>query len=443
MQEAECLYLQVIALCPEHVDSCVYLGLLYSGLEQFAEAAGCFAQAQALLPNEPAIAYHLGTAYYATGQKRMAIEQFQKTLALDNLHWQAAYNLGTVFLGSGQLPEAIAAYEKAAGLQPGDPDIHFNLGLAYKKAGRLEEAMRAYGRALEIAPDDAEAHYNLALVHKESHRKEDAIASLEIAIALKPDYAQAHGNLGVLYLDQGRVEAAVACYRQLIALNHNVESARHILAALTGVTTVSAPSSYIADLFDSFSARFEDRLLVDLEYRTPWDLKSLLLAESGQKRNYPRLLDLGCGTGLVGQVFADLSSCRVGVDLSPKMIEVAAAKKIYDQLAVAEIVDFLGQHDALYDLIVAADVLIYVGGLESIFPLLAERLAPGGRVLFSTEQLDGDGYVLRQSGRFAHSPAYIREVAERCGLKVLAFEAARIRKEKGEWLLGSLFLLGA
>ena len=439
---AESLYRQVLSLCPEHVDACVYLGLLYSRMEKFTEAAGCFQRAQVLLPREPAISYQLGSVLYASGQHQLAIKQFKQTLAMDNTHWQAAYNLGTALLDLGNTAEAIAAYKKAASLHPQDPDIHFNLGLAHKKSGQLEAAIQAYLCTVEITPDDAEAHYNLALVYKELDCKEDAIAALEIAVALKPDFAAAHGNLGVLYLDQGRESEAIACYRQLLSLNHNVEAARHILAALTGETTAVAPPSYIADLFNNFSSHFEERLLVDLGYRTPWDLKNLLMGEPGKRKSFPRLLDLGCGTGLVGLAFRDIAPYRVGVDLSPKMIAEAEAKKLYDQLAVAEIVDFLQQGDDCFDLIVAADVLIYLGDLDSVLGALAKRLAQNGRILFSTEHLVGSGYRLCRSGRYAHSADYIRTVAGHNGLAVLASEKSRLRKEKEEWIKGELFVLG-
>ncbi|MFH1019394.1 MAG: tetratricopeptide repeat protein [Pseudomonadota bacterium] len=437
------LYLQAISLCPEHVDACFYLALLHRAMGAAAEAALWFERAHALLPGEAAIAYELGTTRYSLGQHRMAIEHFHKVLALDDTHWQAAYNLGTAHLAQGNTDEAIKAYHRAAQLNPQDADVHFNLGLACKKAGRLEEAMQSYLCAMEIAPDDAEVHYNLALVYKELGCKDEAITSLEIAVALRPGYGAAHGNLGVLYLDQDRAEDAIACYRRLIELDHNTASARHILAALTGETTAVAPSSYIAELFDSFSGHFEERLLVDLEYRTPWELKSLLLADPAGPSRFRRLLDLGCGTGLVGQVFQELSDYKVGVDLSPKMVEAAAAKKVYDELVVAEIVTFLEQHHGPFDLIVAADVLIYVGELDRIFATLARGLAGNGRILFSTEQMAGQGYRLRPSGRYAHAFSYIEAMAARHGLRILATQSADIRKEKGQWIAGDLYLLGA
>jgi len=436
------LYQQAIDLCPKHVDACFYLALLYRAMGASEEAAFWFDRAHTLLPGEAAIAYELGITRYSLGQQQMAIEHFHKVLALDDTHWQAAYNLGTAHLGQGNTSEAITAYQRAAQLNPQDADIHFNLGLACKRAGRLEEARQSYLCAMEIAPDDAEVHYNLALVYKELECKDEAITSLEITIALRPEYGAAHGNLGVLYLDQDKVNEAITCYQRLIELDHNAVSARHILAALTGETTAFAPSSYIAELFDSFSGHFEERLLVDLEYQTPWELKKMLLTDPDGPSRFERLLDLGCGTGLVGQIFQEISTCRVGVDLSPKMVETAATKKVYDELVVGEIVTFLEQNQEPFDLTVAADVFIYVGDLDRIFATLARGLAKNGRILFSTEQMTGQGYQLRQSGRYAHSFSYIDAMAARHGFRVLASQSANIRKEKGKWIAGDLYLLG-
>jgi predicted TPR repeat methyltransferase len=441
-ESAASLYLQTIDLCPEHVDACFYLALLHRAMGAPAEAAFWFDRAHTLLPGEAAIAYELGITRYSLGQQKMAIEHFHKVLALDDAHWQAAYNLGTAHLAQGNISEAITAYHRAAQLNPQDADIHFNLGLACKRAGRLEEAKQSYLCAMEIAPDDAEVHYNLALVHKALGCKDEAITALEIAVALRPGYGAAHGNLGVLYLDQDRVEEAIACYQRLIELDHNTASAHHILAALTGETTAVAPSAYIAELFDSFAGHFEERLLVDLEYRTPWELKNLLLADPAGPSHFARLLDLGCGTGLVGQIFQEISDCRVGVDLSPKMVEAAAAKEVYDELAVGEIVTFLEQNQEPFDLIVAADVFIYVGELDRIFATLAKGLAKNGRILFSTERMTGQGYRLRPSGRYAHTFSYIEAAAARHGFRILGSQSANIRKEKGKWIAGDLYLLG-
>lgn len=439
---AAALYLKAISLCPEHAGVCFYLALLYRARGEAAGAAHWFERAQRLAPEAAVITYELGMTRYSLGEYLVAADELQKVLDLDESHWQAAYNLGNAQLAIGRPAEAVKAYGRAAQLNPQDADSHFNLGIACKRAGLLDEAVEAYLCAMELVPEDAEIHYNLGLVYKDLGCKDEAIDSLEIAVALRPDYGPAHGNLGVLYLDREKVGEAIACYRRLIELDHNAASARHILAALTGETTAVAPSSYIAELFDSFAGHFEERLLGDLEYRTPWELKTLLLAEPAACR-FARVLDLGCGTGLVGDIFRELSGFMAGVDLSPQMLKAAAAKKVYDELILGELVDFLEQAKEPFDLIVAADVLIYVGELERIFSALGKGLAKGGRILFSTERMDdGDGYRLRPSGRYAHAAAYIKDLAVRYGFRLIARRAANIRKEKGAWIAGDLYLLG-
>src|SRR5205823_1806540 len=68
-----------------------------------------------------------------------------------------------------------------------------------------------------------------------------------------------------------------------------------------------------------------------------------------------------------------------------------------------------------YDLIVAGDVLIYVGSLDEIFPAVARALRPGGLFAFSLERHDGDeDFVLQH--RFVHNMGYIRRLAGEAGL---------------------------
>jgi len=115
---------------------------------------------------------------------------------------------------------------------------------------------------------------------------------------------------------------------------------------------------------------------------------------------------------------------------------------MYDRLEVAEIVTFLEQNQEPFDLIVAADVLIYVGDLDRIFASLVSGLARKGRVIFSTEHISGQGYHLCQSGRYAHTFSYIEKMAARHGFRIFSTQSANIRKEKGKWIAGDLYLLG-
>jgi len=440
MDRAIQLYQQAHTLDPRHVETCFYLALLYSQIDNPAETILWLEKAHNLAPSEPLIIHQLGVACLSSGQTSMAINYFQKALDLDAGNWETAYNLGTAYFAIGETTKAIKMYHQAVNHNPAEADIHFNLGLACKKAGYFEEAREAYMCALGIAPDDAEIHYNLAIVYNKLANQVEAANALEIAIILRPDFGAALGRLGVIYLDLDKIDQAIACFEKLIKLDHNATAAQHMVAALTGRTTDSAPLSYIKDLFDDFSDHFEKRLLVDLEYRTPWELKRIWDKAAGADA-HEHLLDLGCGTGLVGQIFKDAAKLKTGVDLSPKMIAAAKGKDVYDQLFEDDIVNFLRQCKSSFDLIVICDALIYLGAMETLFALLAKRLSSKGSILLSTEHYQGQGYKLLPSGRYAHSRAYIRELAKANALRIVVMEHTNLRKEKRQWIAGDLYLL--
>ena len=153
------------------------------------------------------------------------------------------------------------------------------------------------------------------------------------------------------------------------------------------------------------------------------------------------MLDLGCGTGLCGMPFRDIVKRLTGVDLSPRMIRKARERGIYDELLLGDLLTPLQGRDARYDLIVAADVFIYVGDLSAIFAACKIALRPGGLFAFSTEhEADAPSYVLRTSGRYAHPTEYIRTQAHEVGLTEFSIEQAIIRQEEGNPVAGQIFV---
>lgn len=234
-------------------------------------------------------------------------------------------------------------------------------------------------------------------------------------------------------------DKAIGVYEKLVEIGHNPIAAGHILHALKGHTTDSAPIAYIKELYDDFAGHFEERLVKDLLYETPKKAADFLEALNGGKRSYSRMLDLGCGTGLCGQAFGGMVDSITGVDLSAGMLAKAREKGIYDALVEDEIISFLESTSTFYNLIVAGDVLIYLGELESVFRLLPKCLSTEGRIIFSTEFFQGKGYKLRPSGRYAHSTSYITILAQENGLQILAMKTTNVRKENGQWIAGHIY----
>ena len=166
----------------------------------------------------------------------------------------------------------------------------------------------------------------------------------------------------------------------------------------------------------------------------------------GDEGVFGRALDLGCGTGLVGEAFRTLVNQFHGVDLSARMLDRARRKGVYDAVHLEDVHDCLGRCAAeatAFHLVLAAELFIYIGNLEPIFQGFAEVLAPGGLFAFSVEGTDGGAFKLLRTGRYAHADDYVRALASRHGLSVDASDEIEIRQQAHELAAGRLYVLGA
>jgi predicted TPR repeat methyltransferase len=398
---------------------------------------------QALLDEDqdnPQLSYLLALLFFENERLDDAAHWFGRVVSLAPEAAPAHYNLGIIFFEQGDYTKAAQAYEEAAKLCPEDADIFYNLALTRKKLGQFDKAFSCYEKVLQITPDAEDALYNIGVLCKDLHHHGDGIWFFEQVIRKNPDHAQALNNLGYLYHMEREVDKAIDTYQKLIALDYNTTMATHMLAALTGQTTATAPEGYIRKVFDSFSEHFEEILVDKLGYTVPEQLRAMLTGMEGHR--FPTTLDMGCGTGLSGEAFQDLTEKLIGLDLSPKMLEVAGKKGLYDNLHETDICSFLRENKDFFDLILAADVFIYAGDLSGIFTLVKKRTAAGCLFLFSTESAD-HGFCLKPMGRYGHAESYIRSLAEENGFIVLQVTEANIRKEKEEWIAGQLYMLQA
>ena len=155
------------------------------------------------------------------------------------------------------------------------------------------------------------------------------------------------------------------------------------------------------------------------------------------------MLDLGCGTGLIAEALSGRFQSMVGIDISGEMIQRAQEKALYTKLQVSELQQALSDSTEVFDVIIAADVLSYLGGLNEVMPLVYQRLAPGGRFIFSVETHSGTGFTLQESGRFAHSEAYISEQKDMAGFILEHSAETVLRREAGIDVPGVLYALMA
>lgn len=177
----------------------------------------------------------------------------------------------------------------------------------------------------------------------------------------------------------GDIEAAVAAYREVLALDpedHGGVAVR--LAALgQGKTPLRAPDAYVETLFDQHAMAFEEILVDQLGYAVPALVRQRL--DALNLGPFARVLDLGCGTGLLAAALRDRAEEIIGIDLSEKMIDIAEENDLYEGLYVGEVEEFLADNEeASFDLIAATDVLPYLGALEPLFVGAATNLSRSG-----------------------------------------------------------------
>lgn len=235
----------------------------------------------------------------------------------------------------------------------------------------------------------------------------------------------------------GRREEAEPLLREAAKRDHDGLFGASLRLAALGFAEVpdAPPAAYVRGLFDDYADRFETALVEDLGYRAPWLIADLIETVRPGGR-FSRGLDLGCGTGLMAEALAGRVDHFTGCDLSSEMIARAEAGERYQAVVVAEAATFLSERTQTLDLVTAADVLVYVGALDSLFRHVAVRLAPGGLFAFSVEEAcDGD-LVLRDSLRYAHGESYIRRTIVEADLEVVELTRGTLRFDRGAPIRG-------
>eukprot|EP00878_Enallax_costatus_P006555 GHUV01006873.1.p1 GENE.GHUV01006873.1~~GHUV01006873.1.p1 ORF type:complete len:349 (+),score=115.70 GHUV01006873.1:588-1634(+) len=335
--------------------------------------------------------YNEGVKLHRHGKLDDAEQCYRSFLLSQPAHADCLHQLGALLVqkgGNRHYHEALSLVKSAIQLAPANARYRRSLGVVHESAQHWLAAADAFQRAIEKQPSDLQAHIALARVLKRADCDARAAEVYKAVLRLKPDHPQAHYKLAGVLKALGKHEAAAEQYREHLKLDPNNTSAAFWLACLTRDTSTAAcPASLVAGLFDQYADHFDQHLVEKLQYRTPSVLMACILeaaaAAAGQSSScqgtkhprWPRCIDLGCGTGLMGPLLREHVGHLSGVDLSSGMVDKARQRGCYDDLDVGELAQHLQaaqQGGATYDLFVAADVFVYIGDLR---PVLAAAAA--------------------------------------------------------------------
>jgi predicted TPR repeat methyltransferase len=255
-----------------------------------------------------------------------------------------------------------------------------------------------------------------------------AIAEIQRALRIDPALSEARYQLGLAWLEAGEPDKALQSFSAIDPQDAPAEISARITQAETMRTAPRSNPQYVRHLFDQFSADYDGRMLGQLAYSAPRILREL--TDMVMPETVPHsldILDLGCGTGLVGVEFRTLARRLDGIDLSPAMIEKARTRGIYDALEVVDIESIPLANS--YDLAIAADTLVYLGDLAPLFRSLHSKLKSGGHFLFTVEAETEAEYALGPKRRWRHSEGYLRRVAGLSEFQVVGLLACSPRRE--------------
>lgn len=437
---AQRAYAKAIELNPQFGDAFYNQGVLLLKLGELERAQTSLLTALRINPRQAAIYGQLAQIELQQANYPQAIEYLRKRLIAQPEHIDSWHYLGMAHFSLSQFADAIHCFEKVLQLTHQHPECYEHLAIAYLKLDDKEKALTYFLRQLEIQPT-ANAAYNIGVLLIEKNRHRDAVEYLKHAIMLDPLHLPAHLNLGVEYLKLQQPAAALQHYQQAAAIKPDDPEIQHILMALTqNKTPDKAPAEYLKNLFDQYANYYDKHLTESLRYRVPQQLHAAVYQATQIAQPAWTILDLGCGTGLCGELFKEFAIKLIGIDISEEMVAVAKAKNIYDELQIADIEKVLENYHHL-DLVLAADVFTYIGELNGIFTKIKAALKPTGLFAFSVEKTKKNPFELQPSIRYAHSRTYLETLIAQHGFKILHLEETQLRTQKEAPVIGYLVVL--
>lgn len=450
------------------------LGNIYSQLNQFDNALSNYQQALILKPALDEVYFNLGQLFLKQGEYQQALEPlqywrekhpqhlpvifqlatchfqlqhyerakdlFEKVLE-NNLHdVETLCNYGVCCLHEGDIAKAIHCFATALRIDENHLPSRSNLAAALLQAERYQEARDQYWQYLKLSPDDIEARYNYGICLMMLGELGEAEQIFTGILDLIENHIDSLHNLAVINIKKGEKQNAINFYQKILANKPKDEIANYLYSALTQQQNLPrAPSSYVKNLFDNYAKHFDKHLRDELHYHTPELLKQAIVKQHPKK--FLTMLDLGCGTGLAGEAFKDLCEKKIGLDISTKMLAEAKNKNIYDELIEKDIDDYLAKTPEKFDLIIAADVLVYYGDLEKLFSLIIQHLKNNGIFAFSVEKTTHNNYELTASGRYQHQRDYLLRLAKQYQFKILSCEEKVLRKQDEKNVVGYIVIL--
>lgn len=414
---------------PNDALSSYFLSMICYEKQEYDTALKYISLADSISPNNDSIKVMFGLILLALNQNTQAKINFEKALVYNPSSIPALVNLGNIETNLGNFDFAEAHYKRALELNPQELNAHLNYANMLYQQKRLPEALEEYRTAVIINPNIPEVSNNLGIILKDIGEFEESLGLFFNAFSHNPKQEEYSINIAetlILFYRQNAENALKIAEKWVKEYPDNI-FAKHTLASLKGENLVDN-KVYTEKLFDHFADNYE-LVLQNIGYSVVRSLRHLTGDVKGT------LVDLGCGSGLVGEAYKTVFTTIIGVDISEKMLEKARNKGTYQKLIKSDILEYL-QTEPQADLFIAADVFGYIGNLEPVIKNIAPQ-----PLAFSIEELMDieENQKLFPSGRYKHNPQYIEKLLTQYGYKDIKQEKTVLRQENGQDVNGIIF----
>lgn len=355
-------------------------------------------------------------------------------------HWvPAVLNLALLLARQDRYPEAIEEAKKTFALVPDNLDVLHKLVEIAHRSQQYPLAVQWLTHAITLDPSNKQNQRALASDLSRLGDTARAVALLDALVHADASDTESLLARAHTYLAAGQLDLSLQDWDTLLKHQPDNTSWQYYRELALGHTPSTQPTQLVSAMFDGMASSFDMHLVRGLRYQLPRQVAAQLL-EWHPDRAF-NLLDLGCGTGLLGVFLGPINGAMVGVDASAKMMEEAARHGVYNRFHHVNLLDALqSTPDNLYQVVAALDVFIYVGALEQPVQDIHRVLVPGGRLVFSCERAaeDEGDMVLRTSGRYAHKQSHIEALCHAAGFTQLDVQAIEVRLEGGKPVNGFL-----
>lgn len=407
--------------------SLYYLGRRSFNERDFPQAEFYLQQADELIDDDE-IKTMLGEALLNQNKSALALQKFYQAVQINKHNVNALINIADMETLNGNFTEAEKYYKKTIETDANNLRAHTNYANMLCQNKRTLEALEEYRQAVIISPQSPELSYNLSLILKSLEEYEAALDLMFHAFYLAPSREDWSLNIAetlIMFNEKAPQKAKKICENWYEKMPDNVV-VKHLLATLNKQSDKDE-KEYNRLLFDKFAPTYE-KTLKNINYKVADKIAETYSPLKG------KILDLGCGTGLLGEKIKNVDNQIFGVDISTEMLSIAAEKGVYTDLYNQDIEEFLQVNRCKFDYVTAADVFCYFGDLDEIIKTIYP--VP---IIFSIESDENcDKYFLQPNGRYRHSPNHVKQILQEAGYTRIEETSLILRKENDKDIQGMI-----